>query len=273
MKTKLILVIFLVISLLFITSCKEGDLESMMEDLVKAAAIYKKAEMTGKVAFCPDDKPFRMGGLFGGVCVSKETFAKYIEVKLKGSTSYTDKEFITVTKAQFLAGKNNCPADKPYYAKGFLMFGGKCMSWEEFQKEKEISIEKWELNEEAKGQTRFIESPDFCEPGFLYDTHTEMCTSTDQCDQNHMFFDRVTGACLCEEGYDSVDDECVLEPKNKECNYDNECGKPRCFGTYSKMMPRCNARTYKCYTETVNCQEDFGRDYICDKATVMCVKG
>ena len=107
MKTKLILVIFLVISLLFITSCKEGDLESMMEDLVKAAAIYKKAEMTGKVAFCPDDKPFRMGGLFGGVCVSKETFAKYIEVKLKGSTSYTDKEFITVTKAQFLAGKNN----------------------------------------------------------------------------------------------------------------------------------------------------------------------
>ncbi len=255
---KKILVFFLIL-VIFVSACTEEEMQEFKDNLVKTAYHYKKAEMSGKL-LCPKERPFRIGGVFYGSCVDGEILGEYIELKLKGSTSYDEKTFLINTRAQFLGQKNNCPPDKPYYVKGFFLFGGKCISQAEFEKQKNVEVIEWEEHETDKD--RFVESS-MCDPGFLFDTHKDLCVSTSQCNDAHMFFNRWTGDCDCDEGYIMTDEECVREITNRECEYDSDCGQPSCSGSYTKRMPRCNVRTYRCYTETVDCKEYFGSSATC----------
>jgi len=266
---RIILIILLLSSLLTLTSCSEEELEAIMEDMVKMAAIYKKAEMAGKL-LCPTGRPYRVGGVFGGTCVDEDGMAQFIEIRMRGSESYSEKEFILTMKGQFLGQKKGCPQDKPYFKPGFLVFGGKCMTFEEYSKVMKIDIDKWEEHEIIKGQTRYVDSPEYCEKGFLYDTHTHNCVSTSQCNSANMYFDRNSGYCECNEGYRMTNgDVCEKEPTNKECEYDSDCGDNYCSGKYKKMK-RCNTRTYTCWTETVDCTELFGEDSTCNPNGVVC---
>ncbi|MFH0874910.1 MAG: hypothetical protein V1859_03160 [archaeon] len=240
----------------------------MVEDIMKAVKIYKEAELLGKFPPCPSERPYRVGGAVFGPCISEEDMKIYAQMRLQGSTPYEEKVFILKTKALILGNEKNCPAGKPYYHTKFLIFGGNCYTEKEFSQLNNLDIETWEEKEE--GKTRFIVSNEYCKDGFLYDTHKHLCVSTSQCDLPHTFFDTNTGNCACDEGYRMVEGEgCLAEQENKECKYDSDCGKSSCNGK-NKIMPRCDARTYKCYTETVDCTENFGENAFCDSGTVLC---
>jgi hypothetical protein len=239
--------------------------EDMIREIVKAVKIQKEAEMFGKFPPCPKERPYRIGGPVFGPCVDEGTLSEYIDLKLKGSSSDTEKDFILFTKATLFGQQMNCPKEKPYYINTFLFFG-KCITKAELQEKIKGEISQWEQQEQQQGKKRFIAGSSFCKEGMLYDSHNEVCIDPSSCSTYpNTIFNSKTGNCDCKEGYVMAEEGCSPEITNRECEYDNECGTPSCSG-YNKIMPRCDTRTYKCWSETVNCREYFG-----DKAT--CVSG
>lgn len=260
-------VFVIILLLVLVSACDDFKLD--LEELVKAAKIYKEAELKAKFPACPPETPFRIGAVLVGPCVSMDEFEYYMKLRLSGSTSYSEMDFITTIKSQQIGQKKNCPPDKPYYVSKFLFFGGECLSQAEFEKKKEIEIDEWTQKEIEQEKHRYVESPIYCKDDFLYDTQEHRCISTDQCNDAYTYFNVDTGDCSCNEGYRMTNDGCEKEIANKQCKYDSDCGKPTCSRTYYKTVHRCNARTYKCEQETIDCREDFGSGAICGSG--LCV--
>jgi hypothetical protein len=187
---------------------------------------------------------------------------EYTDLKMAGSSSESEKDLVLVVKATYLGEKMKCPPEKPYYVHTFLLFG-KCITKAELSEKASGEIEQWTEIEKSQGKERFIAGSSFCQKGQLYDSHDEVCVDPKGCDAYpNMMFNMQNGNCDCQEGYVKAEVGCSKEIASRECEYDSNCGDPSCSGT-SKLMQRCDTRTYTCYTETVDCKEYFGQDATC----------
>ncbi|MBU0756490.1 MAG: hypothetical protein KKF44_00365 [Nanoarchaeota archaeon] len=258
-------------SLLLLSSC--DSLEKMMEDLMVSIKITMTAKILGTWPMCPSDKPYKIGGL-GGVCVDAFGLADFVGIRLQGTIPEEEKAFLLIQRARLFGDKKNCPPDKPYFKRTFLTWGN-CLSQKEFDNELISQVDDWKKVEEERGRTRLLGNTQYCDKGHFYDTHTHECLDPTYCNEfKNAYFNKESGNCECKDGYGWGEDDCDKIPETKECYYDNEChiskGKPKCSGT-TKIIPRCNARTYTCWVESVECKESFGANAICDPAKVQCV--
>jgi hypothetical protein len=280
---KLILILAILILSTFFLGC-EIDTEKLMEAMVKSAKEQKKAEWYGWLARCPDDAPYRIGGLWGGTCTDKEGLSEYVSIRLRGTEPEAEKRLILAQRALLEGRENMCPKSLPYYTG--RVGPDACVSREEFY-EHFIGedVEAWEKEEEKAGKTRFLTDTSYCKAGFAYDTHLHLCVGMD-CGANARF-DLATGDCKCDKGYTMTGDGCLKaesckegyrltlngcekEPSNKQCVYDSDCKSKGTYCSSSAIMVRyvCNARTYRCDPQRVEC----GEGYKCDSLAKECVK-
>jgi hypothetical protein len=117
-QTTKIIIVFLIL-FIFLTGC-----EDLIQEAIKALKITKKAQWEGKATFCPEDKPYRVGGLTG-VCVDSDKLADYIEIKMQNPED--EEEWVKKMEELAAGEKKDCPPDKPYYRKTSL-FKGECMA-------------------------------------------------------------------------------------------------------------------------------------------------
>ncbi|MEA3429681.1 MAG: hypothetical protein U9R08_00240 [Nanoarchaeota archaeon] len=237
--------------LIFIIGC-----EFAVEDLMVAIKEKKEAETKGTIALCPDDKPYRIGGFFGGVCVDEASMNDYIDLKIKGTIAEDEKKFILTAKGLMLGKKKSCPKSTPYYVSSYL-FWGKCVTSQEFKAYLETDIKAWSDKEEAAGRTRFLADVEGCDKDEIYDAHTDSCVDIGYCnDLTGTFYNKKIGVCDCEEGYAMTRTGCIRESQ-KECEYDNECTQtPRCSGN-TLIRYVCNPQMFKCEPQEVDCGAGF----------------
>jgi hypothetical protein len=155
-----------------------------------------------------------------------------------------------------------CPSDKPYFVRTFLWIG-KCLTQTELNLQMRTDVSQWEKIETLQGKVRFQASSSFCKEGLLYDAHNEVCINPNECiNYPNTLFNVQTGNCDCIGGYFMGADGCEKRMSSGECKYDSDCGKQDCSAS-TKLIPRCDARIDKCYTETVDCTEYFGKNATC----------
>jgi hypothetical protein len=109
-KKVMFLVLMLVLSL-FSVGC-----EDFIDDIVAIAKIQKKAEIEGTVAFCPEDRPYRVGGLFTGVCTDENGLDEFTDIKLGKKTGNED-DFVKGEKARVKGEKAGCSSKSQYLVK------------------------------------------------------------------------------------------------------------------------------------------------------------
>lgn len=74
-------------------------------------------------------------------------------------------------------------------------------------------------------------------------------------------------SCECIDRYKMTSNGCIPE-SSVQCTFDQDCSpsgntKSSCLSSASKIVYRCNIKTYKCLApEIVNCK-DYGSNYVC----------
>jgi len=143
--------------LLIISGCAD-----LLAEIMASAKVKKEAESMGSMTFCPDERPYRVGGMTGA-CVDEDGLSDYTGIKLHG-TEDEEKTFVKGTKALQKGTDKECPKETPYYVSGFLGFGGRCVSKSEFnQYLSSGNIPDDEETKETK-ETKSCEYDSDCEP-------------------------------------------------------------------------------------------------------------
>lgn len=210
---KRIILALILVSFLMLSGCEE-----LIEEIVASAKVKAAAEAEGKMTFCPEERPYRVGGL-AGVCVDEDGLSEFIDLKLHG-TDDEQKAFVKTTKALQKGQDKECPEETPYYVTGFLFFGGKCVSKADFNQyladgtlDKEDEEEREEDKPEAEAKSCHYDSDcdPVCEGSIAWkqgcNPRTGKCEHTFErdCGKSSETFDIYTFRLVCENG------ECVRD--------------------------------------------------------------
>jgi hypothetical protein len=151
------LLILLVLLLVITSGCAD-----LIAEIMASAKVKREAETAGSITFCPDERPYRVGG-YTGACVDEDGLSEYTGIKLHG-TEDEEKAFVKTTKSLQKGQDKECPKETPYYVSGFLGFGGRCVSKSDFNQY--LSSGNIPDDEETKEteETKSCEYDSDCEP-------------------------------------------------------------------------------------------------------------
>jgi hypothetical protein len=193
-----------------------------------SAKVKQEAQSLGSMTFCPDERPYRVGGI-RGPCVDEDGLSEYTGLKLHG-TDDEQSVFIKTTKALQKGQDKECPKETPYYVSGFLFFGGRCVSKADFNQyladgtlDKEDDEEKDGEEEAPEAEAKTCRYDSDCDPvceGKIAwkqgcNPRTNKCEHTfdTDCERTKEYFDIYSFGMECKNGECVRDTEAIQEKR------------------------------------------------------------